>query len=120
LGREAFEVTDKTNFDIYLEEQLQDAKFRKRFEEAGEAWEVALQLVALRKARGLSQRELADMVGTSQQQISRLESAAYQGHSLAMLRRVAAALNATLRVEVLPNEGRAEPMVAEKGGPYQT
>jgi len=117
LGRETCEGTDKTNLDIYLQEQLKDARFKKRFEEAGEAWEVALQLVALRKARGLSQRELAHMVGTSQQQISRLESASYQGHSLTMLRRVVEALNATLKVEILPNEGV---MVAEKGKPYQT
>ena len=37
----------KTNFDSYLEEQMQDPAFAARFECAGEAWDVALQLAAL-------------------------------------------------------------------------
>jgi hypothetical protein len=40
----------KTNFDRYLEEQLQDPAFAARFERAGEAWDVALQITALRTA----------------------------------------------------------------------
>jgi hypothetical protein len=34
----------KTNFDRYLNEQLQDPVFAARFEQAGEAWKVAAQL----------------------------------------------------------------------------
>jgi len=90
----------QTNFDIYLEEQLKDKDFAVRFKKAGEAWDVALQLAALRKEAGLSQKELAQRVGTSQQQISRLESPSYEGHSLSTLRRVAEVLGATLHVEI--------------------
>ena len=32
----------KTNFDLYLEEQLADPGFAKRFEEASEAWDIDL------------------------------------------------------------------------------
>ena len=103
----------KTNFDIFLEEQLRDPEFKRRFEQAGEAWEVAIQLAALRKARGFSQKQLADKIGTSQQQISRLESPSYQGHSLSMLRRVVEALGGTLKVEILLKPHTAKPMVAE-------
>jgi len=110
----------KTNFDIFLEEQLQDPAFKRRFTQAGEAWEVALQLAALRKARGLSQKQLADKVGTSQQQISRLESPSYQGHSLSMLRRVVEALGGSLRLEILLKPHKAKPMVAEEGQEYHT
>jgi len=88
----------KTNFDQYLDEQLKDAGFAERFERAGEAWDVALQLAALRQKAGLSQKELAKRLNTSQQQISRLESPGYEGHSLANLRRVAGELNARVRV----------------------
>jgi transcriptional regulator with XRE-family HTH domain len=88
----------KTNFDQYLEKQLADPAFAARFEEAGEAWDVALQLAALRRQAGLSQKELARKLKTSQQQISRLESPGYEGHSLSMLRRVAGALHARIRV----------------------
>lgn len=88
----------KTNFDQYLDEQLKDPEFAGRFERAGEAWDIALQLATLRQNAGLSQKELAKRLGTSQQQISRLESPGYEGHSLANLRRVANALNARVRV----------------------
>ena len=81
----------KTNFDRYLADQLRDPGFAKRFARAGEAWDVSLQLAALREQAGLSQQELAALLHTSQQQISRLESPGYEGHSLSMLRRVAAA-----------------------------
>lgn len=93
-------MSKKTNFDDYLEEQLRDPGFAARFEQAGEAWDVAVQLAGLREERGLSQKELAKLVGTSQQQISRLESPSYEGHSLSMLRRVAEALGASVRVSL--------------------
>jgi ribosome-binding protein aMBF1 (putative translation factor) len=90
----------KTNFDRYLEEQLQDPAFAARFEAAGEAWDVSLQLAALRQQAGLSQKQLARRLKTSQQQVSRLESPGYQGHSLSVLRRVAKALNGRVRVVI--------------------
>jgi transcriptional regulator with XRE-family HTH domain len=96
----------KTNFDRYLEEQLQDPKFAVRFERAAEAWDVALQIVALRQQAGLSQKELAKRLNTSQQQISRLESPGYEGHTLSTLRRVADALDAHLRVVFEPVKPR--------------
>ena len=49
----------KTNFDVFLEEQLRDPDFAARFKRAGEAWDVALQIVALREKAGLSQKDLA-------------------------------------------------------------
>ena len=93
-------MKQKTNFDLYLEEQLKDKEFAERFRKAGEAWDVAIQLAQLRRWRGLSQKELAKRVGTSQQQISRLESPSYEGHTLSMLRRVAEVLGAKVRVEI--------------------
>ncbi len=84
----------KTNFDLFLEEQLRDPDFAERFKRAGEAWDVALQLAALREKACLSQRDLARKLKTSLQNISRLESPSYEGHSLTMLRRVAEASRA--------------------------
>lgn len=108
----------KTNFDVYLEEQLKDKAFVERFEQAGEAWDVALQLAALRKQAGISQKELARKLKTSQQQVSRLESPAYEGHSLSMLRRVARALNAEVKVVFEAAHDRKHAVVAESRGKY--
>ena len=96
----------KTNFDSYLETRLKDQAFAQRFRHAGDAWDVALQVAALRKRAGLTQRQLARRLRTSQQQISRFESPAYEGHSLGMLRRVAHALNADVRVAFKPRRKR--------------
>ena len=49
----------KTNFDLHLEQQLRDPSFTERFKRAGEAWDVALQIAALREKAGLSQKDLA-------------------------------------------------------------
>jgi ribosome-binding protein aMBF1 (putative translation factor) len=94
------EVMKKTNFRQYLDEQMKDPAFAARFEQAGEAWDVALQLAALRQQAGLSQQDLARRLKTSQQHISRLESPGYEGR--ANLRRVAHALKARVRVVFEP------------------
>ncbi len=108
-----------TNFDLYLKEELKDPEFAARFKKAGEAWDVAIKLASLRKASGLSQKQLAKRVGTSQQQISRLESPSYEGHSLSMLRRVAEVLGASVRVEIQPQKTREIPIVAERKAGYR-
>lgn len=110
----------KTNFDKYLEEQLKDKDFAARFLKAGEAWDVALKLAALRQESGLSQKELAQRVGTTQQQISRLESPSYEGHSLSMLRRVAEVLGATVHIELLRGKKQSHMGIAENQSSYQT
>ena len=108
----------KTNFDRFLEEQLRDPDFAERFKRAGEAWDVALQIAALREKAGLSQKDLARKLHTSQQNISRLESPSYEGHSLSMLRRVAGALNADIRVVIEPTANHPT-VVAESRAKYK-
>ena len=108
----------RTNFDLYLEDQLKDPDFAARFKKGGQAWEVAMQLAALRKESGLSQKELAIRLGTSQQQISRLESPSYEGHSLSMMRRVADALGATVQVRIEKKKRPRKHAVAEKDAEY--
>jgi len=118
LAGKGREMKQKTNFDIYLEEQLKDRAFAERFKKAGEAWDIAIQLSALRSEAGLSQKELATRLGTSQQQISRLESPSYEGHSLSMLRRVAEVLGASLRVEFQRGKRAKRLGVAEEQKSY--
>ncbi len=60
--------------------------------------QVASMIYELRKEAGLNQGELAELVGTAQSAISRLEDADYEGHSLSMLGRIARALNQRLMV----------------------
>ena len=57
---------------------------------------VAQLIYEARKRAGMTQAELARLVGTKQPVISQLEDAEYRGHSLAMLRRIAEALGKRL------------------------
>jgi ribosome-binding protein aMBF1 (putative translation factor) len=64
---------------------------------------IARMIRALREEAGLSQRALADRIGTTASVICRLEDAD-EGHSLAMLNRVAAALNRRVVIQFAPLE----------------
>ena len=69
--------------------------------------QVARKIVELRTRAGLTQRQLAKLVGTTASVICRLEDADYEGHSLAMLNRIAAALNRRVEIRFVPAERRA-------------
>lgn len=66
---------------------------------------VARKIYDIRTKAGLSQRELAKLVGTTASVICRLEDADYEGHSLAMLNRIAAALDKRVEIRFLPIKG---------------
>jgi len=80
-------------FRDVLNEWMQAPEFRAEYE----ALEPAYQLTRLRIERGLTQAELAELVGTKQPSIARLEA----GNSGAtLMERVAAALDA--RIQIVP------------------
>lgn len=73
---------------------------RKRVEKYMKQFQIGQQIYDLRQAAGLTQAELADMIGTTHSVISRLEDADYEGHSLKMLQRIASCLNKSLVVRI--------------------
>ena len=72
--------------------------------------DIACKIYDLRIQAGLTQRELAKRIGTSAASICRLENADYEGHSLSMLRRIAAALGKRVEIRFLP--ARRKPLPA--------
>ena len=64
--------------------------------------QIAQEIYALRNKAGLTQKQLAQLVGTTDSVISRLEDAGYTGHSLSMLQRISAALNRRLEIRFVP------------------
>jgi len=63
---------------------------------------IARKIYQIRAKAGLSQRALAKLVGTTASVICRLEDADYEGHSLAMLNRIAAALDQKVEIRFVP------------------
>jgi DNA-binding XRE family transcriptional regulator len=69
--------------------------------------EIARKIRELRSKAGLTQAQLAKLVDTTASVICRLEDADYEGHSLAMLRRVASALNQRVEIRFVPDRRTA-------------
>ncbi|MGD0006921.1 MAG: helix-turn-helix domain-containing protein [Terriglobia bacterium] len=82
-------------YDRYVGE---DPELAAAFEEELLTVDVASQIYNLRKRAGLSQRQLAAKVGTTASVICRLEDSDYDGHSLSMLKRIAAALGKQVKI----------------------
>ncbi len=79
-----------------------DPEMQALIAEEAENLRIAKTIYELRTKAGLSQAELAKRIGTTQSVISRLEDADYQGHSLPMLQRVAAALDHRIEIRWVP------------------
>ena len=74
----------------------------KNLEEAGANQAIARKIHELRAAAALTQTQLAKLRGTTASVICRLEDADYEGHSLAMLRRIAGALHQRVAIRFVP------------------
>ncbi len=100
----------KDDLDRTIEKILkEDPSFKEKLDRAGQAWDIAFQIINLREQAGLTQKELADLVGTKQSNIARLESADYTGYTLKTLDKVTRALKAKLQIKIVPlgNKGDA-------------
>ncbi|MBI4489707.1 MAG: helix-turn-helix transcriptional regulator [Deltaproteobacteria bacterium] len=98
---------------------MQGSAFATRFERAGEAWDVALQITALRQQAGLSQKDLAKPLKTSQQQISRLELPRLRRPLAKYPRRVTDTLHARVHMVFEPAKTGNRMRMAESAALYR-
>ena len=68
-------------------------QFQQRMDEERVKSLAAMAIYEARTAAGLTQAQLAEKIGTQQPVIARLEDADYEGHTVSMLQRIAAAFN---------------------------
>lgn len=90
--------------ELKIPEKLRDKEYRQKFFLAEASSRIAAQLIALRKRRGLNQKEVAELTQTRQPAISRVEQADYQNWSFNTLRAITDALDARIRVIIEPAE----------------
>lgn len=88
-------------FKSRLREDLRDPEFRTHYLEERQALMLAMKIARLREKRGLSQQELAKLMGTSQQAISRIESGDYEGFTLKTLQKIAEATGTRVKIEFI-------------------
>lgn len=68
---------------------------------------VAQLIYKARNSAKLTQKQLANLIGTNQPVIARLEDADYLGHSLTMLQKIASALNRGIEIKLVPRKRSA-------------
>ncbi len=85
-------------FKSRLQEDIKDPEFKAYYQEERQALKLAMKIAELRNQKGLTQQELARLMGTSQQAISRIESGDYEGFTLKTLEKIAEATG--MRVEI--------------------
>lgn len=93
------------NFRDSLNEQLRDPDFKKEWDALEPEFQVIRALVDARQQKQMTQKELAELTGIAQADISRLENG-NANPSLDTLKRLAAGLGMALRVEFVPVAGR--------------
>jgi DNA-binding XRE family transcriptional regulator len=89
-------------FQGRLREDIKDPEFKEHYEEEKQALMLAIKIVELREKKGLSQQQLAKLMGTSQQAISRIESGVYEGFTLKTLEKIAESTGMRVKIEFVP------------------
>ena len=90
-----------SEFQEFLNEQLQDDEFRKEWEDIQPEMDVIRAMVDARISQNLTQKELAERTGINQADISKLENGT-RNPSLKLLKRLAEGMGMTLKLEFIP------------------
>ena len=90
-----------SEFQEFLNEQLQDDEFRKEWEDIQPEMDVIRAMVDARISQNLTQKELAERTGINQADISKLENGT-RNPSLKLLKRLADGMGMTLKLEFVP------------------
>jgi ribosome-binding protein aMBF1 (putative translation factor) len=107
MARQKQKITDAA--EILIQRIGDTPELRERIAEEKLNIRVAQMIYDAREKAGLTQKQLAEMIGTKQQVIARLEDADYDGHSLSMLQRIATALGQRLEVSMTAVRRRRKP-----------
>ena len=85
------------DFDVWLKEELKDPDFKAEYDRQQPEFAVINAIIEARRNKGITQKILADKIGTKQSVISRLESGR-ANPSVAFLKKLAQALNSHLEI----------------------
>ena len=88
-------------FDDMLNEQLEDIKFRKEYEDIQPEMDVIRAIVDARTAQNLTQKELSKRTGINQADISKLENGT-RNPTVSLLKRLAEGMGMELRIQFIP------------------
>ncbi len=113
MTEKATKVTNKgqRRYEEYWAKQMADPEFRLVYEEEAAKLDLWLELVDARQEAGLTQEQMAERIGTSKAQVSRIEKRGYDLYTFNTLRRYVKALGEgfTLEVKVRTPQEQTQP-----------
>lgn len=89
------------NFRQTLKEQMQDAEFKKEWEKTELEYQIIEAIITAREEKNITQKELAEMTGITQSDISKLENG-NANPSLQTLKKLANGLGMAIKLEFVP------------------
>lgn len=89
---------------------LADPVVKAEYDNLKDEFTIARQIIALRKASGLSQRDFAELVGIKQPQLARIESGK-QIPKIETLLKIASGAGYTVEVRFVPPKGERKPKI---------
>jgi len=90
------------NFRETLNEQLKDELFRKEYMALDPEFQIIKALLDGRKEKNLTQKQLAELTGINQADISKIEKG-NANPSVRTLQRLAAGMDMNIKIEFVPN-----------------
>ena len=88
-------------FSDYLKEELRQKGFKKAFDREEIYTNLAIQIARLRQDKGYTQKELAELLKTTQQTVSRLEDLSNNRLSLNTLLKLAQVFRKRIKIQLV-------------------
>jgi DNA-binding XRE family transcriptional regulator len=105
-----------TSVKEWIDNELaRDPKFRREVEETLMGLRIEQDLAALRELRGVTQAQLAQMIGVKQPMIARLEAGKAQNIGIRTLVRIATALGGQVHLSIKADPRPRRPIVLQGG-----
>ena len=84
----------------YKNKCLEDSNFKKEYDDLEPEYDIINAMIKARKEKGLTQKQLSELTGISQADISRIENGT-RNPSLGMIKRLAAGMGMRLKLEFI-------------------
>lgn len=96
-----------SSYKEYKENALKDLNLKKEYDALQPEYDLIQAMIDARKKQNITQKQLSEMTGITQADISRIENGT-RNPSLSMLKRLAEGLGMRLKLEFVPNKKLAK------------
>ncbi|MGN0326246.1 MAG: helix-turn-helix domain-containing protein [Lachnospiraceae bacterium] len=94
-----------SRYTEYKEKALSNPEVKEEYDALQPEYDIIQAMIDARISQNLTQKELSDITGITQADISRIENGT-RNPSLAMVKRIAAGLGMQLRLEFVPTQAK--------------